>query len=324
MPDLGPHAGGHGQHTAPAPAMGGHAGHLPSSGRALAISGWLTGLYFVVELGIGLWTGSVAVISDAFHTFSAVGGVLVAIVAARLARRPADLARSFGWYRAEVIGALTNGAFLMVMALVVIVMGAMRLRHPMELPTGPMLVAAAGGLVTEFVSLYLLYRQQGQDLNVRGAYWHIIQTFVGSLIIIVAALVIRFTGFLAIDPLLGIAFGFVLLWASWGILKESVHLLMEGTPSGVDLAEVAAALGRLDGVRDVHHVHAWALTSGRYVFSAHLRTDAAEAPEGDDPLVRAHDLLRDRFGFYFVTLQIETTCLDEAAAAEIDVSAQMI
>jgi cobalt-zinc-cadmium efflux system protein len=299
--------------------MGGHAGHLPSSGRALTISGWLTGVYFVVELGIGLWTGSVAVISDAFHTFSAVGGVLVAIVAARLARRPADLARSFGWYRAEVIGALTNGAFLMVMALVVIVMGAMRLRHPMELPTGPMLIAAAGGLVTEFISLYLLYRQQGQDLNVRGAYWHIIQTFVGSLIIIVAALVIRFTGFLAIDPLLGIAFGFVLLWASWGILKESVHLLMEGTPTGVDLAEVAAALGRLDGVRDVHHVHAWALTSGRYVFSAHLRTDTV-LPAGDDLLVRAHDLLRERFGFFFVTLQIETTCLDEANAAEIDIT----
>lgn len=319
MPDPRPHAGGHGPHAAPAPAMGGHAGHLPSSGRALTISGWLTGIYFVVELGIGLWTGSVAVISDAFHTFSAVGGVLVAIVAARLARRPADLARSFGWYRAEVIGALTNGAFLMVMALVVIVMGAMRLRHPMELPTGPMLIAAAGGLVTEFISLYLLYRQQGQDLNVRGAYWHIIQTFVGSLIIIVAALVIRFTGFLAIDPLLGIAFGFVLLWASWGILKESVQLLMEGTPTGVDLAEVAAALGRLDGVRDVHHVHAWALTSGRYVFSAHLRTDTV-LPAGDDLLVRAHDLLRERFGFFFVTLQIETTCLDEANAAEIDIT----
>jgi cobalt-zinc-cadmium efflux system protein len=319
MPDPGPHAGGHGQLTAPVAAMGGHGGHLPSSGRALTISGWLTGFYFVVELGIGLWTGSVAVISDAFHTFSAVGGVLVAIVATRLARRPADLARSFGWYRAEVIGALTNGAFLMVMALVVIVMGAMRLRHPTELPTGPMLVAAAGGLVTEFVALYLLYRQQGQDLNVRGAYRHIIQTFVGSLIIIVAALVIRFTGFLAIDPLLGIAFGFVLLWASWGVLRDSVHLLMEGTPPDVDLAEVAAVLGRLDGVRDVHHVHAWALTSGRYVFSAHLRTDAPTAAD-DDLLGRAHDLLRERFGFFFVTLQIETTCLDEAAAAEIDIT----
>jgi cobalt-zinc-cadmium efflux system protein len=111
----------------------------------------------------------------------------------------------------------------------------------------------------------------------------------------------------------------VLLWASWGILRDSVHLLMEGTPPCVDLAEVAAALGRLDGVRDVHHVHAWALTSGRYVFSAHLRTDATTAAD-DDLLDRAHDLLRDKFGFFFVTLQIETTCLDEAAVAEIDIT----
>jgi cobalt-zinc-cadmium efflux system protein len=183
-----------------------------------------------------------------------------------------------------------------------------------------MLVAAAGGLATEFVALYLLYRQQGQDLNVRGACWHIIQTFVGSLIIIVAALVIRFTGFLAIDPLLGIAFGFVLLWASWGILRESVHLLMEGTPPGVDLAEVAATLGELEGVRDVHHVHAWALTSGRYIFSGHLRTSTAAATVGHDLLARAHDLLRDRLGFFFVTRQIETTCLDEAAVTEIDIT----
>jgi cobalt-zinc-cadmium efflux system protein len=107
-------------------------------------------------MGIGLWTGSIAVISDAFHTFSAVGGVLVAVAAARLARRPADEKRSFGWYRAEIIGALVNGGFLLGMALVVIVMGAMRLSDPIELPTGPMLLAAAGGVVTEVISLGLI------------------------------------------------------------------------------------------------------------------------------------------------------------------------
>lgn len=138
----------------------GHHGHMPSSGRGMAISAWLTGVYFVIEMGIGLWTGSIAVISDAFHTFSAVGGVLVAIVAARLARRPADADRSFGWYRAEIIGALVNGGFLLGMALVVIVMAAMRLSDPIELPTGPMLLAA-GGLVTEFISLGLIWKQAG-------------------------------------------------------------------------------------------------------------------------------------------------------------------
>jgi len=298
----------------------GHAGHLPSGGTALTISAWLTGVYFVVELGVGLWTGSVAVMSDAFHTFSAVGGVLVAIVAARLAQRPADLDRTFGWYRAELIGALVNGAFLLVMALAVIVMGAMRLGAPIDLPTTPMLLAAFGGIVTEVIALALLYRDQGGNLNVKGAYWHILQTFVGSLLIIVTAVVIETTGFLLIDPLLGIAFGLVLLWASWGILRDTTHLLMEGTPADVELGEVIAALGALDGVADVHHVHGWALTSGRYVVTAHLRVRDAWSGDPGELLTTAHALLRTRFGFYFATLQIETTCLDETHARAIDVT----
>ena len=296
----------------------GHHGHMPSSGRGMAISAWLTGVYFVIEMGIGLWTGSIAVISDAFHTFSAVGGVLVAIVAARLARRPADADRSFGWYRAEIIGALVNGGFLLGMALVVIVMAAMRLSDPIDLPTGPMLLAAAGGLVTEFISLGLIWKQSQSDLNVKGALWHIIQTFVGSLLIIVTALVIKFTGFLLIDPILGMAFGFVLLWASWGILRDSMHLLMEGTPGGVSLPEITRMLEALDGVADAHHVHAWALTSGKHVFSGHLRVREGTDPQ--DVLKAAHGMLRDRFGFFFVTLQVENRCLDESGAETIDIT----
>ncbi|TCD14598.1 cation transporter [Oricola cellulosilytica] len=298
--------------------MQGHSGHLPSSGRALTISGWLTGIYFLIELGIGLWTGSIAVLSDAFHTFSAVGGVLVAIAAARLARLPASEKLSFGWYRAEIIGALVNGAFLLVMAVLVIVMGAMRLGEPVDLPTTPMLLAAAGGFVTEFVALYLLFQQQKTDLNVRGAYWHIIQTFVGSIIIVIAALVIRFTGFLAIDPLLGIAFGFVLLWASWGILRDAGHLLMDGTPGDISLPGIAADLAAIDGVRDIHHAHGWALTAGKYVFSAHMRVGEG-GRDSHEILEEAHALLRDKYGFFFSTLQIETRCLDEDHAGSIAV-----
>jgi cobalt-zinc-cadmium efflux system protein len=296
-----------------------HAGHLPTSGRALVISGWLTGIYFIIELGVGFWTGSVAVISDAFHTFSAVGGVLVAIIAARLAKRPADDKRTFGWYRAEIIGALANGAFLLIMALIVIAMGIMRLGSPVELPTGPMFLVAAGGLVTEVISLALLYRQQGKDLNVRGAYWHILQTFVGSLIIIVAALVIKFTGFLAIDPILGIAFGFVLLWASWGIMREAVHILMDGTPSDVNLSDILSVLQGLKGVQDVHHVHSWALTGGKYVFSAHIKVMPGQVDQ-TRLLEQAHGVLKKDFGFFFSTLQIEAECLDDQAANAINVT----
>ena len=297
---------------------GSHTGHMPSSGRGMVISAWLTGVYFVIELGIGLWTGSVAVLSDAFHTFSAVGGVLVAIVAARMARRPADATFSFGWYRSEIIGALVNGGFLLGMALVVIYMGAMRLSEPIDLPTGPMLWAAAGGLLTEFISLGLIWKESRSDLNVRGALWHIIQTFMGSLLIIVTALVIKFTGFLLIDPLLGMAFGVVLLWASWGILRDSARLLMEAAPDEIDLKEVIAGIEALDGVEDAHHAHAWTLTSGRNVFSSHLRISRDAAPQ--DVQRQAHRLLRENYGFFFVTLQLETGCIDESGAESIDIS----
>jgi len=292
--------------------------HLPTTGRAMAISAWLTGIYFLIELAIGLWTGSIAVISDAFHTFSAVGGVLVAILAARLARRSADLAHSFGWYRAEIIGALVNGGFLLAMAVVVIAMAAMRLGSPIDLPTGPMLFAAAGGLFTEVIALGLLWKHSRDDLNVKGAVWHIMQTFVGSLLIIISALVIRFTGFLLIDPILGMAFGFVLIWASWGILREAAYLLMEGTPDGTDLELVAKTLTQIEGVLDVHHIHAWALTTGRHVFSAHLRV--AETVDQQSILEKAHAIATEKFGFIFVTLQLESRCLDESAASEIDVA----
>ncbi len=295
----------------------GQSGHAPATTdkRALAISGWLTGVYFVIELGIGLWTGSVAVTSDAFHTFSAVGGVLIALVALQLGERKSSPARTFGYVRAEILGALFNGLFLAIMALFVFGMGAMRLREPIDLPTTPMLIAAAGGIATELVALWLLYERQKGDLNLRGAYWHILQTFVGSFLIIVSALVIRFTGFLAIDPLLGMAFGVVLLWASWGITKDALHILLQGTPQDLDLDAAIAAIRELEGVTDVHHVHAWSLTSGVNVFSSHVRVRSVA--EGDRVLREVSGLLRERFQIYFSTTQIEERCLatEEGATA---------
>ena len=301
---------------------GGHAGHRPATGdrRALVISGWLTGIYFVIELGIGIWTGSVAVTSDAFHTFSAVGGVLIALVAQRLGERAATPAQTFGWIRAEIIGALFNGLFLVGMALYVLWMGAMRLMEPIELATTPMLLAAAGGIATELVAVWLLYERQKGNLNMQGAFWHILQTFVGSFIIIVSALVIRFTGFLPIDPLLGMAFGLVLFWASWKILRDSLHILLQGTPEDLDLEAAIRAVRETDGVTDVHHVHAWSLTSGRNVFSGHVcvrdfRADAARV------LQEVHDLLKDRFKIYFSTIQVEERCLEgEEGAEAIDIT----
>lgn len=297
-----------------------HAGHVPPSGdtRALAISGVLTGLYFLVELGIGLWTQSVAVTSDAFHTFSAVGGVLIALAASRLGQRSANRFQTFGYLRAEIVGALFNGLFLVIMAGVVLWMGWMRLRMPMHLPTGPMLWAAAGGLVTEAVSFWLLYRRQKGNLNIRGAFWHILQTLVGSFIIIASALVIRFTGFVQIDPILGMAFGLVLFWASWKIIRDALRILLQGTPREVDLNAVIDAITAVDGVVNVHHVHAWSLTSGRNIFSGHVCV--RRYADGERVLDEVNDLLKHRFGFYFSTVQVEERCRDaEAGAEDIDI-----
>ena len=155
----------------------------------------------------------------------------------------------------------------------------------------------------------------------KGALWHIIQTFVGSLIIIVTALVIHFTGFLLIDPILGMGFGFVLLWASWGIMRDASHLLMEGTPADVSLTDVIRTLEQVEGVANAHHVHAWALTSGRYVFSGHLRVSTDTDPQA--VLKTAHRELKQKFDFFFVTLQVEDTCLDESDAEAIDVTRGM-
>lgn len=295
-----------GDHSASA---GGHSGHMPPTGdrKALIWSGLLTGVYFIIELGLGLWSGSVAVTSDAFHTFSAVGGVLIALVAHRLSERPASKEHTFGWGRAEIIGALFNGLFLAIMAIYVFWMGAMRLMEPTELSTSLMLYAAFGGIVTELISFWLLYKRQKNNLNIKGAFWHILQTFVGSVIILISALVVRFTGFLAIDPILGMAFGVVLVWASWDIIKSALRILLQSTPEDLDLEAVVGELRSISGVRDIHHVHAWSLSSGRNLFSAHIRVKNF-AGDGERVLREASDRLRQRFKIYFSTIQVEEKC----------------
>lgn len=294
---------------------------MPPTGdrNALIWSGLLTGLYFVIELGLGFWSGSVAVISDAFHTFSAVGGVLIALVAQRLSMRPATSGHTFGWVRAEIIGALFNGLFLTIMAIYVFWMGAMRLMEPMELSTSLMLYAAFGGIVTELIAFRLLYKRQKGNLNIKGAFWHILQTFVGSLTIIVSVVVIYLTGFVAIDPILGMAFGVVLFWASWSIIKSALRILLQSTPEDLDLQAAVGDLQSIEGVSDIHHIHAWSLSSGRNLFSAHVRVGNFAA-DGERVLGEASNRLRQQFKIYFSTIQVEESCpLDEEHAETINV-----
>ena len=310
-----------------------HVGHMASgagdmpiapsdrTARALRIAAWLTGIYFFVELGIGIWTGSVAVLSDAFHTFSAVGGVLIAIVAGRFATRPATRFQTFGLIRAEIVGALVNGFFLIGMAVFIFGIGAIRVADPKDLATVPMFAAAGGGILTEAIALSLLFNAQKTNLNIRGAYWHIVQTFVGSLIIIVSALVIRFSDFLEIDPILGMAFGLVLLWASWGIIRESLHILLDNVPKDLDLNEVRTAIGALSGVVNVQSSPRMelepSLSQWKNIVSTHVLVEPnSDVEQNQQELQR---LLKTRFGVFFSTIQTETEiCEEEEEARSID------
>lgn len=290
---------------------------IDADSRVLKITGWLTGIYFIIELGLGFYSGSVAVISDAFHTFSAVGGILIALIANRIAMRKPESGHTFGMKRAEIIGALLNGVFLLLMAFYVLWMGYQRLQSEIEIPTGPMFLAAIGGLITEFISIALLYKKQKNNLNMKGAFWHVMQTFIGSILIIVAAVVIKLTGFYAIDPILGMLFGLVLIYASWVIIKETFDILLEATPKTIDVNEVIGNLQSIDGVKEIHHIHAWSLTSGKNLFSAHITIN--DNADHDYVLEKAYVLLKENFGFYFSTLQVEKSCPDnEDLAVAID------
>jgi len=290
--------------------MEGHSHHVGSDNKqALRIAAILTGVYFVIELVAGIFIGSVAVLSDAFHTFSAVAGILIAIIAIHYASKPATSKRTFGYIRAEIFGAFVNGFFLLGMAIFVMIMGYNRLRNPVELATTPMLIVAAGGIITEVIALSLLFKGQKDNLNLKGAYWHILQTFVGSFIIIIAALVIKFTGFLLIDPILGMAFGLLLFLASFGIIKESIDIFLEITPKHIDINKIKNDIDKIPGVVSAHHLHAWSLTSGKTLFSSHILVK--DKRKSMEILQKATELLKTKYNIYFSTLQIEDKYTNE-------------
>ncbi|MCF6301125.1 MAG: cation diffusion facilitator family transporter, partial [Proteobacteria bacterium] len=235
---------------------------MKADARALKITGWFTGVYFIIELFLGFYSGSVAVISDAFHTFSAVGGVLIALIANKIAMRPPGKSHTFGLIRAEIVGALLNGMFLLLMAIFVLWMGYSRLQQSIEIPTNIMFISAIGGLITEFISMAVMWKGQKNNLNMKGAFWHVIQTFVGSIIIIIAAVVIKLTGWYPIDPILGMLFGLVLFAASIGIIKQSFNIMLDSAPKDINVDDIISDLKQIETVQNVDHVHAWALTSG--------------------------------------------------------------
>jgi cobalt-zinc-cadmium efflux system protein len=295
------HAHAHGH--APAAAPGGDEAARLRARRALAVVLALTAGFAVAEIIGGFVAGSVALLADAAHMLSDAGSIALALGALWLAGRPATARLSFGWRRAEILAALINGVTLVAIGIWVIVEAAGRLGDAPDVEGGTTLVIGVIGLGVNIAAAGILWRTGGHSLNVRAALMHVLADLAGSLGVITAAVVIITTGWMPIDPILGIAIGLLVLVGSWRVLRESVAVLLEATPEGIDGDEVGRRMAAIEGVRDVHDLHIWTITSGFAALAAHVTADPGRDCQELRRVIAA--MLVREFGITHTTLQVE-------------------
>lgn len=279
---------------------------LPEGRLRLALL--LTGSYLLAEVVGGLVFGSLALLSDAAHMFTDFAALVIALAAIRLGKRPADPQRTFGYKRFEILAAALNASVLFLVAFYILFEAYRRLREPVEIQSLPMLLVALGGLAVNLIAARLLAAGSAESLNVKGAYLEVLSDLLGSLAVIAGAIVIYFTGWNWVDPLLAALIGLWILPRTWHLLSASVNILLEGVPGGVDLRQLQADLAALPGVQEVHDLHVWALTQGANAMSVHLVTQ----PETADPgLVQKAQEVAGSHGIEHTTIQIEDRTVAE-------------
>ncbi|GBC86135.1 Metal cation efflux system protein CzcD [bacterium HR12] len=264
----------------------------------------LTLSFLLVEIVGGIITNSLALLADAGHMFTDVAGIGLALLAIRLAARPASTERTFGWYRMEILAAVTNAVILFGVAIYVLYEAWRRLMDPPEVAGELMLAVAVAGMAANGISLWLLRHAQAESLNMRGAYLEVLGDLLGSVAVVVAAAVIALTGFREADAIASAAIGLMIVPRTWKLLRDAVDVLLEATPKGVDLQEVRRHILEVEGVLDVHDLHAWTITSGMHVVSAHV-----VVRKGVDPAAVLDSLstcLSDDFDIEHSTFQLET------------------
>ncbi|MCT1479126.1 cation diffusion facilitator family transporter [Microbacterium sp. p3-SID336] len=280
-----------------------------SSRRLLAISLTLTATVMVVQVVGALLTGSLALLADAAHMFTDASALVIALIAATVAARPADDRRTFGYQRAEVFGALINAVILIGLATVVAVQGVERLLNPatVEVAGGLMLVVAVVGLLANAVSMWLLSRAQRTNLNVRGAYLEVMGDLLGSLMVIVAAAVILLTGWMPADAIASLFIAAMIIPRAVVLLREVFSVLSESAPKGMAVGEIRTHLLGYEGVVGVHDVHVWQLTRGAPVFTAHVQVRPELLSDGRSAalLAEMQSCLADHFDVEHSTFQIE-------------------
>lgn len=290
--------------------MGHEHGHATAGGafRGRLLLALTLALAVLVAQLIGAWvSGSLALLADAGHVLADAGGVALALVAATLAQRPPSSRRTFGWQRLEIVAAALNAVVLLGVAGFVLVEGVRRLGDPPEIAPVPMLAVAVLGLVANGIAMALLHRGQRQSMNVRGAYLEVFADLLGSVAVVAAALVVLATGWYRADPLASVLIGLFILPRTWRLLREALDVLLEATPRGVDLTEVRRHMVGVHGVIDVHDLHAWTITSGLPVLSAHVVVSDQVLADGHGGMVldRLGNCLSRHFDVEHSTFQLE-------------------
>lgn len=283
-------------------AAGGGAIHASKLKMALG----LTSTYLIAEVVGGILTGSLALLSDAAHMLTDVMALIVALVAIRIGQRAADPKRTFGYYRFEILAAAFNAAVLFVVAIYILYEAYRRFYAPPQIQSGGMFIVAAIGLAVNLASMLILRSGSEANLNMKGAYLEVWSDMLGSIGVIIAALVIRYTGWWPADPILAVLIGLWVLPRTWKLLGQSINVLLEGVPEGVELKKLHDTLAALPGVREVHDLHVWSLTSDRNSMTVHLVADAPGVSLVSD----AQRIAREH-GIEHASIQVE----DSATAA---------
>ncbi|MBN1850735.1 MAG: cation transporter [Deltaproteobacteria bacterium] len=280
-------------------------------------------IFLIIEIIGGILTHSLALLADAGHMLTDVGALGLALFMAYIAKRPATPERTFGLLRAEVLGAFINGATLVVIVGFIFLEALERLGRTTIIDGPLMLGVAVAGLLANVVSAMILSRGREENVNIQGAFLHMVSDALGSVGAIVAGLVIWTTGWLPVDAIASIIIGILILWSSWGFLKKTMNILLEATPEHIDFMEVKNALEEMEQIDQIHDLHIWTITSGMPVLSAHitLSPGCSETTHWQECLAKAQKILKERFGIEHTTLQVETggaSCRQDCQSVEND------
>jgi cobalt-zinc-cadmium efflux system protein len=287
--------------------------HPHASRRRLSVVLGLTFAFLLIEVAAGILTGSLALLADAGHMLTDSAGLVLALLAMKIAERPPSPRRTFGYHRAEVLAALTNAVLLLGVAAYVLREALERFRDPHPVPSGAVVAVAAAGLLVNVAGALLLRSGSRTSLNLRGAYNEVVADALSSVGVIVGGLVMAATGWHRVDTLVAVAIALFVLPRSWALLRDALHVLLEGAPREVDLQALRQAMEAVPGVKTVHDLHVWTLTSGVHALSAHaILQDGATHGQ---VLGALRTRVTDDFSISHVTVQLEESCCGEHAHA---------